>query len=81
MAEKKILLLISFLEPWSMGPERGAPSLYETIRGYASAGWHVHYLTAQKRSVGGGSHEQNIDIKIPDVSVHHKVHPVLYEVP
>ena len=70
VAEKKILLLISFLEPWSMGPERGAPSLYETIRGYASAGWHVHYLTAQKRSVGGGSHEQNIDIKIPDVSVH-----------
>ena len=70
MAEKKILLLVSFLEPWSMGPERGAPSLYETIRCYASAGWHVHYLTAQKRNVGGGSHEQNIDIKIPDVSVY-----------
>lgn len=70
MSEKKILLLVSFLEPWSMGSGMGAPSLFETMRGYVAAGWHVHYITASKRALGGGSHEHDINIEFDGVTVH-----------
>ncbi len=80
MSEKKILLLISFLEPWSMGQNSGAPSLYQTIRGFAENGWQVHYLTAQKNSLSGGSHEQEISIDIAGVSVHRFKFPMRFNV-
>jgi hypothetical protein len=70
MSNKKTLLLISFLEPWSMGSGMGAPSLYETMVGYVEAGWHIHYLTAAKRPLGGGSHEQDIAVDIEGVTTH-----------
>lgn len=70
MSSKKTLLLVSFLEPWSMGSEMGAPSLYETMVGYVAAGWHIHYLTAAKRPLGGGSHEQDIAVEIAGVTTH-----------
>ena len=70
MSEKKTLLLISFLEPWSMGHDAGAPSLFETILGFAKNGWCVHYLTSEKHSLSGGSHEKEIFVDIPGVSVH-----------
>ena len=70
MSEKKTLLLVSFLEPWSMGHDAGAPSLYETIRGFAENGWQIHYLTAEKYALSGGSHEKEIFLDIAAVSVH-----------
>ncbi len=70
MSEKKTVLLISFLEPWSMGNNAGAPSLYETIRGFAENGWQVHYLTAKKHAFSGGSHEEEVCLNIAGVTVH-----------
>ncbi|MDD3106306.1 MAG: glycosyltransferase family 4 protein [Bacilli bacterium] len=40
----KKLILISALNPWSMGIDKGAPSFNETIKVYKS-NWDVHYLT------------------------------------
>lgn len=53
-----------------MGQGMGAPSLFETLRGYLKAGWEVHYLTAAKRVLGGGSHEENIPVDLEGVVVH-----------
>lgn len=69
------LLVVSFLEPWSMGPGMGAPSLYETLVAYAKSGWEVHYVTASKRVLGGGSHEQDIPVEIDGVMVHRFAFP------
>lgn len=63
----KRILLISFLEPWSIGPRQGAPSLYETLAGYAREGWQVDYLTFHKRPVLGLAHEKSINVDIPGV--------------
>ena len=63
------LLLVSFLEPWSIGKNVGAPILFETVKGYIEAGWSVTFLTSDKRFLSGGSHEENIDIGIPSVEV------------
>lgn len=68
-AGKKILLL-SFLEPWSIGPGQGAPSLYETLAGYARAGWEVDYVTFWKRPLLGVAHERSVDVDIAGVKVH-----------
>lgn len=64
------ILLVSFLEPWSMGDGKGAPSLFETLAGYARAGWSVDYVTFHKRPVLGVAHEQSIDLKLDGVRVH-----------
>ncbi len=70
MNPKRKIVLLSFLEPWSMGYGIGAPSLYETLKGYARAGWQVEYITFEKRHVLGGAHEKNVPINIPGVTVH-----------
>jgi glycosyltransferase involved in cell wall biosynthesis len=67
----RTMVLVSFLEPWSMGAGMGAPSLHETLVGYVAAGWHIHYVTAAKRALGaGGSHGADVDVAIPGVTVH-----------
>jgi len=53
-----------------MGSGVGAPSLFEMMRGYTQAGWHIHYVTASKRALGGGSHEQDIGVTLEGVTVH-----------
>jgi len=53
-----------------MGPGQGAPSLYETLAGYARAGWSVDYVTFWKRPLLGVAHEQSIEIDLPGVEVH-----------
>lgn len=66
----KRVLLVSFLEPWSIGPGQGAPSLYETLTGYAREGWEVDYVTFHKRHVLGVAHEQSVTVDIPGVREH-----------
>ena len=66
----RCILIVSFLEPWSIGPGQGAPSLYETLAGYARAGWSVDYVTFWKRSLLGVAHERSVEIDIPGVTVH-----------
>lgn len=67
---QKRVLLLSFLEPWSIGPGQGAPSLYETLAGYAREGWEVDYVTFHKRPVLGVAHEQSVSVNIPGVREH-----------
>lgn len=64
------ILIVSFLEPWSMGPGKGAPSLYETLAGYARAGFAVDYVTFHKRTVVGTAHEVSVDPEIDGVKTH-----------
>ena len=64
------ILFVSFLEPWSIGPEKGAPSLYETLAGYARAGWAVDYVTFRKRPLLGVAHERSVDVNVEGVTVH-----------
>jgi glycosyltransferase involved in cell wall biosynthesis len=64
------MLLLSFLEPWSIGPGQGAPSLYETLAGYASAGWQVDYVTFHKRPLLGVAHERSVAVDVRGVTVH-----------
>lgn len=73
----KRIVLLSALEPWSMAGEVGAPSLFETLKGYARAGWQVDYLTSRKHSVQGGSHERDIDFDLPGVTVRRFEMPAL----
>jgi len=51
MEKEKVLhvLITSFLDVWSMGNERGAPSFFNTIYGFADAG-HKVSLVLPKRS-------------------------------
>lgn len=64
------LLIVSFLEPWSIGPGQGAPSLYETLAGYARAGWEVDYVTFWKRPLLGVAHERSVDADVAGVRTH-----------
>ena len=69
VARPRRMLLVGFLEPWSMGSGMGAPSLHETLAGWARAGWEVDYLTFTKRSVGGVAHETDVAVDVPGVRV------------
>jgi len=69
-AVERRILVLSFLEPWSIGPGQGAPSLYETLAGYARAGWAVDYITFHKRALLGGAHERSVSVDIPGVTEH-----------
>lgn len=66
----KRILFVSFLEPWSIGPGQGAPSLYETLAGYARAGWEVDYVTFRKRRLLGVAHERSVDVNVEGVTTH-----------
>lgn len=66
MARK--MLVISGLDVWSMGTGKGAQSLYQTLVGYAEAGWQVHFLTGNKK--------HNSDEKI-----HHGVNIIRFDLP
>ena len=67
--KKRQLLLVSFIEPWSLASGVGAPSLYETLKGYVEAGWRVTFVTSEKRHLQGGGHEENIDTGLPSIDV------------
>lgn len=66
----KNVVFLSLLEPWSIAKDVGAPSFYETLRGYARAGAHLHYLTSAKSGSGGDAHGQQISIDLPGMVVH-----------
>lgn len=44
----KKILIISALDIWSLGKNKGAPSLWQTLKGYADAGWKVIFITGNK---------------------------------
>jgi glycosyltransferase involved in cell wall biosynthesis len=69
MQGKKVVFL-SLLEPWSIAKDVGAPSLYETLRGYARAGAQLHYLTSEKSGSGNDAHGRQIAIDLPGMAVH-----------
>lgn len=48
MSKQKAILIISALDFWSMGKGKGAPSLWQTLKGYADRGWHVYFITGNK---------------------------------
>lgn len=66
----KNIVFLSLLEPWSIAKDVGAPSFYETLRGYAKAGAHLHYLTSAKSGTGRDAHVQQISIDLPGMAVH-----------
>jgi len=67
MMNKKILI-ISALEPWSMQNNVGAPSLYETLKGYSKGGYEITYLTfSKKEKVKNISHAHNIDLELSNL--------------
>lgn len=45
---QKTILIISALDFWSMGKGKGAPSLWQTLKGYADRGWKVYFITGNK---------------------------------
>lgn len=70
VGQEKRIFILSFLEPWSMGTGQGAPSLYETLAGYARDGWIVDYVTFEKRAVMGVAHEESVAVGIEGVREH-----------
>ena len=42
------ILMITALDFWSAGKKAGAPSFYETLRGYSQNGHTVHLVTYEK---------------------------------
>ncbi|MCR9226403.1 MAG: glycosyltransferase [Flavobacteriaceae bacterium] len=66
---KKTIVLASSLEPWSIQLKSGAPSLYETLKGYSDAGFLTTYITYEK-SIGitNLSHSHNIDLQLPGLT-------------
>jgi glycosyltransferase involved in cell wall biosynthesis len=52
----KNILFLSFLDPWSMGDGKGAPSFYKTIEGYSNE-WNVCLIKQRNK------HNEKIEIK------------------
>lgn len=46
--KKKTILIISALDIWSIGENKGAPSLWKTLKGYADSDWKVFFLTGNR---------------------------------
>lgn len=66
----KSIVFVSFLEPWSLGRDVGAPSFYETLKAYCNAGAEVHYLTHEKPGLAEVEHATQIDAGIANLTVH-----------
>ncbi len=64
---QKNILLISALDYWSMGKGRGGPALYQTLSGYARAGWHVFFITGNRLGAGG------------DDQIHDNIHIIRFD--
>lgn len=53
------MLVVSALDVWSMGDGRGSPALWQTLRAYTEAGWHVIFISGnidrQRRDIPGAT--------------------------
>lgn len=58
----KKVLIISALDIWSMGKHKGAPSLLQTLKGYADRGWKVFFVTGNKNKGSVYNIHKNIKI-------------------
>lgn len=65
--EKKRILIISILDIWSMGHQKGAQSLFETLWGYADAGHEVYFLTSSRNEHYEKCQHNNIKVFYVDV--------------
>ncbi len=66
----RTIVFLSFLEPWSLGKNIGAPSFFETLRGYCAAGATVHYVTHTKPGSGTVDHSIQVETDFPNLTVH-----------
>jgi len=58
----KKILIISALDIWSMGENKGAPSLWYTLKGYADNEWKVYFITGNKNRDSIYNVHKNIEI-------------------
>ncbi|MCX5852798.1 MAG: glycosyltransferase family 4 protein [Deltaproteobacteria bacterium] len=58
----KKILFISGLDIWSMGQQKGAPSLSNTLRGYAEDGWCVFFITGNENVKSIDNIHENVKI-------------------
>ena len=58
----KSILIISPLEIWSIGKNKGAPTVARTVNGYVENGWDVHYISGTDHTNADGLSESNIEI-------------------
>ncbi|MEM4168055.1 MAG: glycosyltransferase family 4 protein [Candidatus Caldarchaeum sp.] len=58
----KTILIISALDIWSMGKDKGAPSLWRTLKGYADQGWQVYFITGTNDPDSANAVHPNIRI-------------------
>jgi glycosyltransferase involved in cell wall biosynthesis len=56
------ILIISALDIWSMGKDKGAPSLWYTLKGYADNDWKVFFITGNKKESSIYNVHKNIEI-------------------
>ena len=56
------ILIISALDIWSMGKNKGAPSLWRTLKGYADNEWKVFFITGNKDKNSIYNVHRNIEI-------------------
>jgi len=59
---RKTILIISASDIWSMGKDKGAPSLWYTLKGYADNGWKVYFITGNKDKNSIYDVHKNIEI-------------------
>jgi len=67
------IVVISALDIWSMGKEKGAQSLWFTLLGYADRQWTVFFLTPHKISYSHQKLHNNIIIENISTGILHKL--------
>ena len=74
----KRVIIISMLPLWSMGKGKGAPSFFNTVKGYADGGWETYLINPYSKDDDNGIeslHHLTISLpfkkllKIPKVAV------------
>lgn len=63
------ILIISALDLWSLGDEKGAPSLSRTVTGYLERGFQVHFITGSQRAPGAGIAHPQLGVSRLDVAI------------
>src|SRR3546814_20511882 len=69
LAGKRVVFVCAG-EPWSIGKDVGAPSFYETLKGYCEAGAEVHFLTHNKSGVNNDAHAHAVEVELPGLVTH-----------
>lgn len=62
MITQRRILIISALDFWSMGKDKGGSALSQTLRGYADRGWDVYFITGNRAQSDNGEPNPNIHV-------------------